>query len=166
MKFLLVALSVLLLTSCGFSGGILRDSITQVKVDKANFRVVKYGVTTSKTITSVLCAIPAGSSQPFSDMMEDLHKKAGLKKNQMFINFRQDYALKAFLVFFCISTHTLSADIIQFYPDKKSSSVVVDNTESKPEPTERVRKPEPSGSDNESAPVEKKSRKNVEANPF
>ncbi|MBU1219126.1 hypothetical protein KKF34_19245 [Myxococcota bacterium] len=102
------------MSGCGFSGGLIRDTITRVEVSRPNFRIVTYGVSAEKSITSVLCIIPTGDLTLTKDLMNDLHKKAGLKKNQMFINLRQDYTLKIFLGFVCISKVTISADVIQF----------------------------------------------------
>jgi hypothetical protein len=50
--------------------------------------------------------------------MEDLHAWARLKPNQMLVNIREDRKVMVYF-FYCTSTLTLSADVIEFSPEGK-----------------------------------------------
>jgi hypothetical protein len=102
---------------CGGSAGFLRDSITQVQVQKGGFMVVKTGLTSSASTGSVFCVIPVDDGQVYRKAMEGLHGSARLGPNQMLINIREDISNIAYLGFFCTRTHTLSADVIEFAGD-------------------------------------------------
>ncbi len=114
-RFLLPLLTVgLFLHACGYSGGFLRDSVTRVQVNGPHFKIVQRGVSAMKDTSSVLCIVPTGTTSPMKDLMDELHQKANLKANQMFVNFRQDHSLRAFFIFVCLHRTTLSADVIEF----------------------------------------------------
>ncbi len=109
----LVSSFAFLASGCGMVNGLVRDSITQVQVQKAGFEVVKKGISASGQVGSVFCVIPLNGT-PTQDLMNELHSRANLGPNQMFINLRQDTKIVAYLGFYCVQTLTISADVIEF----------------------------------------------------
>ena len=110
----LAVIIVFLLAGCGYDQGLLRDSITQVQVNRANFRMAATNISASVTTTRLFCAIPIASENIMKQLMQQLHEKANLRAYQMFINFRQDISLRSFLFLTCKFSYVLSADVIEF----------------------------------------------------
>jgi hypothetical protein len=100
-------------TGCGATFGLVRDSITQVQIQKAGFEVVKTNISATVVVRSILCIFPV-TRNPTADLMRALHEQAHLGPNQMFINLRQDATYLVYLGFVCDEELTLSADVIEF----------------------------------------------------
>jgi hypothetical protein len=112
----LLCLFWLLLAGCGYTHGLLRDSITQVRIDRAGFQIIRPGVRASATVPYVFCTMPL-SDAPYADLMADLDQKAHLGPDQIMINFREDKEVQWYLVL-CLATYTVSADVIEFEASK------------------------------------------------
>jgi hypothetical protein len=113
---LAAAVSSLAIAGCAASTGFLRDSVTQVQVRQANFRVVKTGVAATAETGKALCLFPTDDAQVYRRLMENLHASARLGQNQMLVNIREDIQWTYYLVFYCSAEHTLSADVIEVMP--------------------------------------------------
>jgi hypothetical protein len=107
----------LAIAGCAASVGFLRDSVTQVEVKRANFRIVKVGVTATADTGKALCLFPTDDAQVYRRLMENLHASAKLGPNQMLVNIREDIKWTYYLVFYCSEEHTLSADVVEFLPE-------------------------------------------------
>jgi len=112
-----VFVSSLAIAGCAASVGFLRDSVTQVQVKHANFRIVKTGVTATADTGKALCLFPTDDAQVYRRLMENLHASARLGPNQMLVNIREDIKLTFYFVFYCSEEHTLSADVVEFLPE-------------------------------------------------
>jgi hypothetical protein len=112
--FTAAAVVSLLAAGCGGSVGFLRDSITQVQVQKGGFRVVKTGLKASAETGQVFCSIQVDDGEVYRRMMEEIHAAARLGPDQMLINIREDIKQTAYLGLYCVRKHTLSADVIEF----------------------------------------------------
>jgi hypothetical protein len=104
----------LLLVGCGSTAGFLRDSITQVQVQRGDFRIVKTGLAASADTGKVFCMIPVDDGQAYRHAMEGLHAATRLGPNQMLVNIREDWKAITYLGFYCAFTLTVSADVIEF----------------------------------------------------
>jgi len=135
----LVILALAGVAGCGFNQGFLRDSITRVQVDRGNFRTVAVDVSASVNSSSIFCVIPGAMKPLTRQLMKELHRKGNLRRNQMFINFRQDYSLRSMLIFICTYEHTLTADIIEFdQAVELSTSCAVQDQTARPETEPRA----------------------------
>jgi len=117
-RLALAGLLSLLVAGCGGSSGFLRGSVTQVQVQHGDFRVVKTSLHASAETGKVFCLIPTDDGQVYRHAMEDLHAWARLKPNQMLVNIREDRKVMVYF-FYCTSTLTLSADVIEFSSEGK-----------------------------------------------
>ena len=120
---LAVAVSSLAIAGCAATVGFLRDSVTQVQVRQANFRVVKTGVTATAETGKALCLFPTDDAQVYRRLMENLHASAKLGQNQMLVNIREDIKWTYYLVFYCSEEHTLSADVVEFVPEGAATAL-------------------------------------------
>jgi hypothetical protein len=132
-----------------------------VQVDRGNFRVVAVDISASVNSKSILCMIPGGMEPLTRRLMKQLHTRANLRKNQMFINFRQDYSLRSLLFFICTYEHTLTADVIEF--DRNETETTSGNQQpggdTRLEEADSEMKPDAKGS--ERNPAKHQSVKNV-----
>jgi hypothetical protein len=109
----------LLLAGCGTSSGFLRDA---ANINQHQYRqevgAVRYSRSVFGTWTSgaVLCIIPVGLGDgPYKEAMSALHQQANLQTNQVLENIREDHSFAVYL-FYCTSTVTVSADVIDLLP--------------------------------------------------
>jgi hypothetical protein len=122
-RTLAVVVSSLTIAGCAASLGFLRDSVTQVQVKRANFRIVKTGVTATADTGKALCLFPTDDAQVYRRLMENLHASARLGPNQMLVNIREDIKWTYYLVFYCSEEHTLSADVVEFVPEEAATAL-------------------------------------------
>jgi hypothetical protein len=112
------------LTGCGASVGFLRDThsgtLIQPTLNITEFRHIKTVYGTAE-YTSVLCLFPLGGDV-FRHAMENLHKSAGLKQNQLVLNLREDHTLLAYFFFACNYAVTISGDVTEFGPAQPASA--------------------------------------------
>lgn len=106
---------------CGASSGFLRDSMTQTQVRGSGFRILKTGLAASADTGAVFCTIPTDSGELYRRVMEQLNAQAKLLPNQMLVNIREDSRLTAYFFFYCKQRLTLSADIIEFFPQPQAA---------------------------------------------
>ena len=99
-------------SGCGNSFRLLRDSVTRVELSEANFSIVRQNVTASVSIVYFLCIIPF-ETKPTTRLMADLNAKARLKRNEVMVNFREDYDIRS-VALFCTIEQTISADVVRF----------------------------------------------------
>ncbi|MBN1610149.1 MAG: hypothetical protein JW940_26215 [Polyangiaceae bacterium] len=122
-RTLAVFVSSLAVAGCAASVGFLRDSVTQVQVKHANFRIVKTGVTATADTGKALCLFPTDDAQVYRRLMENLHASAKLGPNQMLVNLREDIKMTFYFVFYCSEQHTLSADVVEFVPEGTATAL-------------------------------------------
>ena len=107
------------LTGCGTSVGFLRESASlnqhTYQQQVAAVRYVK-SVEASTDINAILCAIPTSDSTPYATTMAELHKKAALQPNQVLESIREDRGYRSWFGFWCTTTLTISADVIELIP--------------------------------------------------
>ena len=108
-----LVLATTILTGCGTSGGRLRDINTVVRLDHANFKIMRKNIAATESIGLLFCAIPL-SSKPSAMMMRKLHAQAKLGENEMFVNITEDYDVRVFLGLWCTVDYTVSADVVRF----------------------------------------------------
>lgn len=108
-----LALGLSFLTACGTSQGRMRDVNTVVRLDHANFKIMRKNVMATESIGHLFCAIPF-SSKPSAMMMRKLHAQAKLGENEAFINITEDYDVRVFAFLWCTVDYTVSADVVRF----------------------------------------------------
>jgi hypothetical protein len=115
-----IAITGFVVGGCGASAGFLRDATS---INQHEYRqevgAVRYqrSVDGSSSTGALFCAIPiSGGVAPYKEAMAELHKHAALHPNEVLENLREDHGITAYLVFYCITTLTISADVIQLLP--------------------------------------------------
>lgn len=128
----------LLATGCYNTTGFLRDATTanshQYRQDVGAIRYSRT-VEAATSTGALLCAIPFGADPPYATAMRGLQENAKLKTNEVLENIREDHSITAFLVFWCVTTLTLSADVTEITaPGVPFPEDVKAKPEPKPEP--------------------------------
>lgn len=113
-----LALGAGLLAGCGATGGFIRDSVStqqlEYRMDVSGVRYVKPASGSAST-GAVLCIIPLGSNL-YQEAMQELYLSAELAPNQVIMNLREDYSVRAYLFFYCSRQITVSGDVFELTP--------------------------------------------------
>jgi len=111
---LFMLLFVVFSSGCSLRGGLVRDSITSVQLDDAGFEYVQTGIQATMSRGSIFCSIGLPPNDLYARLMSELHYQAELKRNETFVNLREDASLTSIFGLYCNETVTLSADVIRF----------------------------------------------------
>ena len=111
---LFMLLFVVFSSGCSLRGGLVRDSITSVQLDDAGFEYVQTGVQATMSRGSIFCSIAIPPNDLYARLMSALHDQAQLRRNETFVNLREDIIVTSIIGLYCNETVTLSADVIRF----------------------------------------------------
>lgn len=110
---------VLALAGCGSGSGFLRDATTanqhQYRQEVGTVTYLR-SASGSSSAGSIFCAIPVETDGQYKTAMQELHAQAKLQPNQVLENLREDHITQAYFFFYCVSTLTLSADVVELRP--------------------------------------------------
>jgi len=120
LKIVTVSLYLLLignLSGCSSIGSMPHVMGTQTNLSRNNFKVIKSGVQGRDSGFSLLGFLPIASPS-YADAMADLHSKIDMEgKATALANVTQDRS-NLYLILFSIPRLTITADIVEFMPEK------------------------------------------------
>lgn len=117
MKKILTLATGLLLAGCNAFGELPKSQITQVTLDRGNFRVTDSGIRADSFGWKIFGLF--GTTASYEEAMNDLRRKAGLRGEdaRALVNLTED---RHYNFYFFLSTVTirLSADVVEFHKEE------------------------------------------------